>query len=114
MKAERYQQIEQLFHAALERTPQERIAFVEQACGGDEELRREVESLLPYDDQARDFIETPPANVAAAILAAGPEQSMVGRTLGHCRILSRLGAGGMGEVYLAEDTKLGRKVAIKL
>jgi eukaryotic-like serine/threonine-protein kinase len=114
MKAERYQQIEQLFHAALERKPEERATFLEQACGEDEALRREVESLLPYDEQARSFIGTPPANVAAAILAAELDQSMVGRTLGHYCILSRLGAGGMGEVYLAEDTKLGRKVAIKL
>ena len=114
MKAERYQQVERLFHSALECKPEDRAAFIEQACAGDEALRHEVESLLPYDDQARSFIETPPSNVAAAILAAEPEQSMAGRALGHYRILSFLGAGGMGEVYLAQDSKLDRKVAIKL
>src|SRR2546423_490578 len=113
MTPERHQQNEQLFNAALERRPEERAAFIREACAGDQELRRQVETLLPYDDQAGNFIETPPANVAAAMHVA-KQATMLGRTLGHCRIISLLGAGGMGEVYLAEDTKLSRKVALKL
>jgi serine/threonine protein kinase/TolB-like protein/Flp pilus assembly protein TadD len=114
MKAQRHQQIEELFHAALAQAPKERTAFLEQACGEDEGLRCEVESLLSFDDRAASFIETPPASMAAAALAAKQEHFMLGRQLGHYQILSRLGAGGMGEVYLAQDKKLDRKVAIKL
>src|ERR1043165_9837687 len=100
MNAERHQQIGQLFHQALERQPQETAAFIEQACGGDEAVRSEVESLLAYDDRATHFIEAPPAGMAAAVLAMHQEQSIFGRTIGHYKILSRLGAGGMGAVYL--------------
>jgi serine/threonine protein kinase/tetratricopeptide (TPR) repeat protein len=113
MKPERYRQIEGLYHEALEREPEERAAFLAQACEGDEELHQEVESLLGYDERAEHFIERPPDDVAAAMLAGEQKQSMLGRTLGHYHIVSPLGAGGMGEVYLAEDTRLDRKVAIK-
>lgn len=114
MKRERYQQIEQLLHAALERPPEERAAFIEQSSGGDEELCREVKSLMAYDDRAARFIETPPGGFAAALLAEEQEESMLGRTLSHYQVLAFLGAGGMGEVHLALDTQLNRKVAIKL
>jgi serine/threonine-protein kinase len=113
MNAERYQQIEELFYAALEHKPEKRAAFIEQACGGDEELLREVKSLMAYDGRAGSFIETPPADVAA-LLARERDHSLLGHKLGHYQILSHLATGGMGEVYLAEDTKLARKVAIKL
>ncbi len=111
---ERWQHIEQLYHSALQCDPEERSAFLDQACAGDEKLRREVESLLAYQDQSEDFIESPALEFAAKLVAE--EQSTlvaVGQTINQYQITSRLGAGGMGEVFLALDTRLNRKVAIK-
>lgn len=106
--------IEKIYYAALERPASERAAFLAEACGADAELRREVESLLAFDEQAADFIETPPEDLAASLFEKGANQSIVGKTLNHYRVLAPLDAGGMGEVYLAEDVKLGRKIALKL
>ena len=84
------------------------------ACGRDEGLRREVEALLAHARKAEGFLETPLGDVAAHVLADEHAASLVGRQIGPHRILSLLGAGGMGEVYRARDTKLGRDVAIKV
>ena len=115
MQAKRWQEIDRLFDAALERAPAERASFLADACAGDDELRREVESLLEAHDRAGTFIESPAMEMAAK--AAADRQNdltALGRMIGPYRVLSLLGAGGMGEVYLAEDTQLHRKIAIKI
>src|SRR5262245_61684510 len=100
MNQERWQQVEQLYHAALERAPNERAAFLDEACNGDSTLRQEVESLLAYDEPAQHFITTPPDAMAADLLAAEQIPSLIGSSLNHYQILAPLGRGGMGEVYL--------------
>ena len=111
MTSERWEQINRIYDAALEVAEAEREAFVREACQGDEELRREVESLVAYDQQAQQFIDRPALQVTAEKLATEPP-SLVGRQLGPYQILAVLGAGGMGEVFTARDTRLNRTVAI--
>src|SRR5262249_52623402 len=113
MKADRWGQIEQLYHTALERAHDERAACLDAACKDDQDLRREVESLLAYDEEAQSFITSPPDAIAAELLAAEQSPSPVGSSLGHYQILSLLGKGGMGEVYRARDPRLGPERAIK-
>ena len=112
MTPERWQQLKQIFQSALERTPAERSVFLAQACGDDAVLRNEVESLISSHNQAGESIEAMAAEAATEMLdQAGP---IVGKQIGHYLVTRRLGHGGMGEVFLAQDTKLGRKVALKL
>src|SRR5256885_16934760 len=109
MTPERWQKVKEIFQSALDRAPYERSAFLANACGGDESLRKEVESLIAAHEKHGSFIDSPAYEGPAAMLA-DDQQLTVGQTVGHYEVLSTLGKGGMGEVYLAQDTKLGRKV----
>jgi serine/threonine protein kinase len=114
MTPERYQKIAELYQAAQELEPERRSDYLLQACEGDEDLHGEVKRLLVAHKEADNFLDTPAFAVAAEALVGEESDSLVGKRLGRFEILSLLGAGGMGEVYLAEDAQLGRRVALKL
>ena len=114
MNADRYLKIDELIDAALEVAPEERASFLDNACGSDRELRAEVESLLAAYHEADDFIESPAMEVAARSLAEDSILSPTGKTIGRYQVVSLLGEGGMGEVYLANDSRMNRRIALKL
>jgi eukaryotic-like serine/threonine-protein kinase len=114
MANDRWQQIKEVFHSALERKPGERPAFLAEACSDDESLRKDVESLIEAHEKEGSFIDSPAFEIAAGWLGADVDDSLIGQEIDHYRILETLGAGGMGEVYLAQDIKLGRNIALKL
>lgn len=117
MNKERWQLVERIYHAALEREGEARAAFLTEACEGDKDLRGEVEALIAEDGQAGSFIESPALEIAAKQMAGdsfSQAESSAPERIGHYKFLAQLGRGGMGEVHLALDTRLNRKVAIKL
>jgi serine/threonine protein kinase/TolB-like protein/Tfp pilus assembly protein PilF len=114
MNPARFQTIEEIYCAALDQEPGQIGAFLDTACEGDKPLRRKVEALLSSRQEARSFIETSAVGIAAKIIQDGQADLLVGQTIGHYKISSRIGSGGMGEVYLAIDITAGRKAALKL
>ncbi len=109
---ERWRRIDGILEAALELPAGERDTFLERTCGGDTDLRREVDSLLAYD-RADSFLAAPASAEAARLLIGAAAQPLVGQRIGSFEVLGAIGTGGMGEVYVADDTRLQRRVALK-
>ena len=114
MTPERYQKIGQLFNEALELVPEQRSTWLHQICGADNELRLEVEKLLTSQDESGEFLSRPAMHIAAELLSQNQTPTALGKQIKRYQILSLIGAGGMGQVYLARDLRLGRLIALKL
>src|ERR1043165_5544791 len=114
MTPERWQQVKEIFHSAINYRPEERSSFVSRACSGDDELRNEVESLIASHEQSGSFIDQPAFEAAASLLTREKSELNSGQMIASYEVISFISRGGMGEFYLAQDKRLGRKVALKL
>src|SRR5437868_15465063 len=114
MEPELWQRITDLFDEAMTRGPKERIAFLEEACEGDRDLRKQVERLVKSHEKSGCFLESSAFAVAPELLRDDRAGAPVGELIGHYRIESLIGIGGLGEFYLARGPRLGRKAALKL
>lgn len=111
---DRWQRIKKIFYSVQDRPPAERSDFLNELCGDDASMREEIEALLTADEGNENFLTSPAYEFAAGMLASEPSEFVAGQTVGRYEILCSLGAGGMGQIYLARDAKLGRNIALKL
>src|SRR5438552_4293669 len=114
MTPERWEKVKEIFQAALDHAVEKRSAYLSSACGGDESLRKEVESLLVAHEKEGGFIDSPAYEAAAELIVNEQAELKPGQAIGSYEIVSFISRGGMGEVYLAQDKRLGRRVALKL
>src|SRR5262245_7849243 len=114
MTPERYRRIGEIYRAAIEIPAEQRAEFLRTACGGDSSLRHDVELLLVHQADSNGWLDGRALHMAAEALATTQAGAWLNRQVGHYRVLSLIGAGGMGEVYRARDTRLSRDVAIKV
>ena len=114
MNPERWQQASRILEGVLECAADRRAAYLDEVCANDVDLRREVESLIVASERAGSLLDSPAMEMAAPLFVDDSAESMLGQSIARYKIISALGAGGMGDVYLAHDASLGRKIALKL